>query len=85
MPVEIGHTKRSRRSPLTYRQVPPDPATSVPERNTLTRATGAAGLSPMRGLFYTEYGEPEDILHIGDVPELPMGPDCVRIKVAARA
>ena len=36
----------------------------------------------MRGLFYTEYGEPEDILHIGDVPELPMGPDCVRIKVA---
>lgn len=37
----------------------------------------------MRGIFYTEYGEPEDILHIGDVPELPMGPDTVRIKVAA--
>lgn len=36
----------------------------------------------MRGLFYTEYGEPEDILQVGDVPELPMGPDCVRIKVA---
>ena len=36
----------------------------------------------MRGIYYTEYGEPENILRIGEVPELPMGPDSVRIKVA---
>lgn len=36
----------------------------------------------MRGIYYTEYGEPEDILQLGEVPELPMGPDSVRIKVA---
>lgn len=37
----------------------------------------------MRGIYYTEYGEPEDILQVGEVPILPMGPDSVRIKVAA--
>lgn len=35
-----------------------------------------------RGIFYSEYGEPEQILQLGEVPELPMGPDCVTIQVA---
>lgn len=36
----------------------------------------------VRSVYYTEYGEPQDILQVGEVPELPMGPDCVAIKVA---
>lgn len=35
----------------------------------------------MRGLYYTEYGEPEDVLQVGEVPHLPMGPDTVAIDV----
>lgn len=35
-----------------------------------------------RGIYYVEYGEPDQILRYGDVPELPMGPDCVSIRVA---
>lgn len=35
----------------------------------------------MRGLYYTEYGEPEDVLQLGEVPHLPMGPDSVAIDV----
>lgn len=35
-----------------------------------------------RSIFYSEYGEPDQILQYADVPELPMGPDCVTIKVA---
>ena len=35
-----------------------------------------------RGIYYNEYGQPGDILQVGDVPLLPMGPDCVRIAVA---
>jgi len=36
----------------------------------------------MKGVFYTEYGEPEDILQYGEVPQLPMGPDSLAIEVA---
>lgn len=34
-----------------------------------------------RSVFYTEFGSP-DVLQIGDVQPLPMGPDCVEISVA---
>jgi NADPH:quinone reductase-like Zn-dependent oxidoreductase len=44
-------------------------------------STHGGGLSAMRGLYYTEYGEPEDVLQLGEVPALPMGPDTVAIDV----
>ena len=34
-----------------------------------------------RGVFYTEFGGP-DVLQVGEVQPLPMGPDTVRLKVA---
>lgn len=34
-----------------------------------------------RGVFYTEFGGP-DVLQVGDVEPLPMGPDTVRLRVA---
>lgn len=34
-----------------------------------------------RGVFYTEFGGP-DVLQIGEVGQLPMGPDTVRLRVA---
>lgn len=34
-----------------------------------------------RGVYYSEFGGP-DVLHVGEVETLPMGPDTVRLRVA---
>ncbi|MRW92505.1 zinc-binding dehydrogenase [Duganella sp. FT80W] len=40
----------------------------------------------MRGIIYHQYGEPADVLHLSEVPELPVpGPGEVLIRVTARS